>query len=160
MNTKKHHSGFSKILSFSVILLFLFFNVVQEQTVSYVKTTTDGGRDNSFVLKYGVKIYGGFACTETNLTEHNWEANKTVLSGDINHNNTLNNGNACRVVISASVMAGIVDGFTITGGNANGGFTAINVYRPRRIYHNCGGGIFNNIPSSPTLINNANQNLS
>jgi hypothetical protein len=52
-------------------------------------TDTIGGlsRFATFYITSGVKIYGGFAGTETSLAERNsaniWGANKTILSGDL-----------------------------------------------------------------------------
>ena len=43
-------------------------------------------RNNAFVLKSNVHIYGGFAGNETNLLQRNWNTNPTVLSGDIRYN--------------------------------------------------------------------------
>ena len=44
-------------------------------------------RNASFSMKAGVKIYGSFAGTETNLSERTlavMAANKSILSGDLN----------------------------------------------------------------------------
>ncbi len=40
-------------------------------------------RETIFYLDKNLEIYGGFAGTETMLAERNWQANPTVLSGDI-----------------------------------------------------------------------------
>ncbi len=48
----------------------------------YVPTATTD-RTVSFVLVDGVKLYGGFAGTETELTQRNIELNHTILSGEI-----------------------------------------------------------------------------
>lgn len=72
----------------------------------------------SFQLKSGVAIYGGFAGTEIALVERNWQTNVTTLSGDIDNDGTLS-GNSHHVVVASSLSGNVVlDGFTITGGNA------------------------------------------
>ncbi|MEZ4933813.1 MAG: hypothetical protein R2788_17040 [Saprospiraceae bacterium] len=51
-------------------------------TGTYFPTNTDN-REVSFVLKNGVKLFGGFSGTEMSLGERDWLAYPTVLSGDI-----------------------------------------------------------------------------
>ncbi len=59
-------------------------------------TTTDG-RDVTFHIPDGIKIEGGYnAATDT----RDITANVTILSGDIDNNNTLDNGNAYHVVFA------------------------------------------------------------
>ena len=86
-----------------------------------------------------MKVYGGFAGTETLLTDRNLTGNKTILSGDIGAAD--NSGdNVYHVVTFTNVSnTTVLDGFTITRGNAIGG-TAANLDQPR----NAGGGIYNN----------------
>jgi hypothetical protein len=110
---------------------------------------------DAFALKNGVAVYGGFAGTETSLAQRDWQTNVTVLSGDIDQNDTVDvNGvvtntaniagvNAFHVVTATNVMStAVLDGFTITAGNANS-FPLPN---------NFGGGMYND-NSSPTLRN-------
>lgn len=78
-------------------------------------------REHAFVLNRGVALYGGFAGTETARSQRDWERNTTVLSGYIE----LQGGsstNSYTVVIAGDDMGlpAILDGFTITGGKANG----------------------------------------
>lgn len=106
-------------------------------------TITTGDRNNAFVLKNGVRIYGGFTGSEILLTSRNPTANPTILSGDLNgdDNGFVNNGeNAYHVVVSAgNNSATFLDGFTISGGNANGS-TSITV-NSHSVGTNGGGGI-------------------
>ncbi len=76
-------------------------------------------RNTSFEIPDGVKIFGGFNGTETSQVDRNWIANPTVLSGDINQDNSPS-GNSYSVVYSLRVsLATIVDGFTIRDGCAD-----------------------------------------
>ena len=47
------------------------------------KPTTDDDRRISFIINKDVKVFGGFAGTETSLEQRNWNKNKTILSGNI-----------------------------------------------------------------------------
>ncbi len=114
-------------------------------------------RDKAFVLVDSVKVYGGFPDTandvyNTTLNDRDWNANPTILSGDIGIQGD-NTDNCYHVVISAgdSTAAGTLDGFTVTGGNADGGSTTITV-NTRSISRSDGGGIYNTY-SSPILTN-------
>ena len=116
---------------------------------------TDNDRASTFTLKPGVERYGGFAATETLRSQRDWTEHITVLSGDIDQNDAtdpygvvttttaINGNNAYHVVSSSSGVTetAVIDGFTITAGQANG---ASPDHR--------GGGMFND-HSSPTLTN-------
>ncbi|MGI6090014.1 MAG: choice-of-anchor Q domain-containing protein, partial [Saccharofermentanales bacterium] len=92
---------------------------------------------DTFTLKKGVKVYGGFAGGETSLSARNWVDNVTILDGQ---------GNVYHVVTGGSGATPDdtrLDGFTVTGGNANYPYGDNNSH---------GGGMFNN-NSSPTVVN-------
>lgn len=92
-----------------------------------------------FAVQPGVAVFGGFAGTETARTQRDPVANLTVLSGDVDNNDTTDaNGidvdishivgiNSYHVVVMNGIGATpmdantVLDGFTITGGAANGG---------------------------------------
>jgi predicted outer membrane repeat protein len=106
------------------------------------KPTTGTDRTATFTLKNNVEIYGGFAGTETSFSQRNVSTNVTTLSGDIG---TVNNtaDNVYHVVTSNSpANTAVLDGFTISGGNANGTGTNQNI----------GGGIY--IPDSNPILRN------
>lgn len=108
---------------------------------------TDNDRDATFQLLNRVAVYGGFTGTESTLAERDWENNPTILSGDINQTGDLT-GNAYSVVNgSGTYNTAVIDGFTITAGNAD--FNTFNLLNPNR--H--GGGMYNN-EGSPTVSNN------
>ncbi|MCX2482583.1 Ig-like domain-containing protein [Pedobacter sp. MR2016-24] len=86
---------------------------------------------SSFILKEGVKIYGGFAATENDLSERDTTAfqgaNETILNG----------GNKSYHVVYnrlALTKATVLDGFTIMGGRTRTSSSS---------YEFCGGGIMN-----------------
>jgi hypothetical protein len=113
-----------------------------------------GDRTATFQLKDGVSVYGGFAGDEITRDQRDWETNVTVLSGDIDgndatdargvvmHTDHITGSNAYHVVTgSGTDTTAILDGFTITGGQA--------VQDP---LNNYGGGMVNE-GGSPTLTN-------
>ncbi len=130
-----------------------------------------GDRMATFQLPASVAVYGGFDGTETSLDQRNWQANETILSGDLAGNDddfTNNDENSYHVVVT-SPEAGtttILDGFTLTGGNANdsvefdggglysedGSPTLVNLTFINNTATNDGGGMFN-WKGSPTLTN-------
>ncbi|MBI4559218.1 MAG: right-handed parallel beta-helix repeat-containing protein [Candidatus Hydrogenedentes bacterium] len=69
----------------------------------------------SIMLPDGVELLGGFAGGESRKDERDWEANETTLDGSV-----ARDGESAFHVIKMTGEA-IVDGFTITGGNACGG---------------------------------------
>lgn len=84
------------------------------------KPSYTGDQTKSFTLKFRMLLYGGFNGTETSLSERDWETNVTILSGDLNGDDTpdfANHSDNSYHVISG-VAGSTVDGFTITGGNA------------------------------------------
>ena len=104
--------------------------------------TEPAGREATFALKTGVKIYGGFPEDGGTWEQRDWKGNETILSGDIGTEGD-NADNSYHVVTAVGVAeTALLDGFTITGGNANG--AADNQKR--------GGGIYN-VSGSPSLAN-------
>ena len=118
-------------------------------------------RTISFVLKNGVSLYGGFAGTETQLSERDPNANPTYLSGDIGLPSVTSDNSQHVVVGSSTNSTAVLDGFTIlfgfgdSGGgmyNDGGSPSLTNV----QFYGNSaamGGGMFNVNGSSPILTN-------
>ncbi|TKC63648.1 DUF1565 domain-containing protein [Pedobacter hiemivivus] len=107
---------------------------------TYVSAATTGG---TFTLKTGVPIYGGFAGTETLLSQRVAAANglftvnESILHGqDINYH----------VVSSANNNTTLLDGFTITRGLTSRGSTSPSgIYAGAGIYVGSGAAIFQNL---------------
>jgi len=136
-------------------------------------------RNASFSMKAGVKIYGSFAGSESNLSERTaavMAANKSILSGDLNGDDVItgsgatlsitNNGENCYHVVfnnnnGLNTSNSLLDGFTITGGNADGsdgGGMYNSRVSPSLInltfegnQASKGGGIYNDFSSAPTI---------
>ena len=108
---------------------------------------TLGDRTAAFQLENGVAIYGGFQPGGGQWEDRNPTVYETILSGDLSGNDGLNfannDENSYHVVTGSGTGAlAVLDGFTITGGNANGSTNP--GYR--------GGGMYNE-SGSPTLVN-------
>jgi predicted outer membrane repeat protein len=71
-------------------------------------------RANTFQLKDGVGLIGGFDATETALHQRDVAANATILSGDIDENDTVDDNNSHHVVSGSDDIQ--LDGITITMG--------------------------------------------
>jgi len=75
--------------------------------------TTGTDRSATFQLKSGVAVYGGFAGTETMLSQRDSSANITILSGDIGSLGDISD-NSYHVVTGNGVDAtAIIDGLII-----------------------------------------------
>lgn len=78
----------------------------------------DGHRKNTFLLSPNVKIYGGFAGNESNLSQRNWATNVTVLTGEIQGDNQIDNNAYHVVMVEDNTGFSTLDGFVIEGGRA------------------------------------------
>ena len=83
------------------------------------KPTAGTDRKISFVLVDGVGLYGGFAGGETARDQRDWETNVAVLSGDIGAVGDKSDNSFHVVKFESLVGSTVLDGFTISGGNAN-----------------------------------------
>ncbi|MEM9991839.1 MAG: hypothetical protein AAF738_08750 [Bacteroidota bacterium] len=112
-------------------------------------TPSDYDRDATFEVMDGVQLYGGFAGHERQLEDRNWVNNPTVLSGEIGSSSTTDD-NSYTILYTRNVSEETrIDGFTITGGSANGLGDKGDLQR-------CGGGWFNDGTggnSSPVVVN-------
>jgi len=96
-----------------------------------VYTPDSDDRNVSFTIPASVKLFGGFAGNETVtaqlLSQREWEANATILSGDLNGDDADGNktDNSYHVLLFDSQAQSItestvIDGFYISGGYADG----------------------------------------
>ena len=117
------------------------------------RTSTDPTA--TFALQDRVGLYGGFSGDETYRSERDWDANVTVLSGDLGRDDSADlNGvvtdvddiigrNAYRVITAVSVGSStVLDGFVVTAGDADYAMGSVH----------SGAGVYND-NSSPTLTN-------
>ncbi|MCB9337202.1 MAG: T9SS type A sorting domain-containing protein [Lewinellaceae bacterium] len=100
------------------------------------KPTTGTSRFISFTLKNGIKLYGGFNGTEASLDERDWQTNTTILSGDIGVPGDSTDNSYNVLYCNAADSTTVLDGFTVTGGNADLA-TAPTNQRPKN-----GGGMY------------------
>ena len=84
---------------------------------TYKPDDVNDDRSVSFEMVEGVVVYGGFADTESSPYQRNWTLHQTILSGDIG---TLDNPNDNSYHVVKGANNAVLDGFMITGGNANG----------------------------------------
>jgi predicted outer membrane repeat protein len=111
--------------------------------------TSGTDRSISFVMKNNLAIYGGFDGTEDPLTfdlaDRDFVANETILSGEIGDQGTTADNSYTVVSGTGTNATAILDGFTITAGNANAGGGTVPDSR--------GGGMFIGDNSSPIISN-------
>ena len=134
-------------------------------------------RSKTFLLKNGVSLYGGFNGTETLLSQRNWTTNPTILSGDLNNNDDVtivnnnltfsnNDENVFHVVLTFNLTTITnLDGFTVKSGNANGGFTLVDLGFGFDFLNRNGAGIYSTSCNvylkitNTALVNNFAENL-
>jgi len=114
----------------------------------YTPDRGTGARTASFHLRNNVRTLGGFAGTETSSHQRSPNKNVTILSGDIKGNDgpgfANNDENSYHVVTASRTYPNtVLDGFIITGGNADGLIGS---------WHLDGGGIYSTADGL-TLIN-------
>lgn len=119
------------------------FNEVWVAAGRYTPAPPDGDRSVAFELIDGVGVYGGFAGTEGSREERLPDVHVTTLSGDLNGDDhrRRRDDNSYHVVFADAVSASaVLDGFTITAGNANGSCCG----------YNSGAGLYN-LLGEPTV---------
>ena len=107
----------------------VLLNTVDDAEIWVAKgtyTSVSSNRSTSFnIVNNGVKIYGGFAGTENQLSERDLLNNNTILSGDINGDDTgvsftgNNRGENMHHVVRINANDVVLDGLIINDGQAN-----------------------------------------
>jgi hypothetical protein len=113
-------------------------------------STSTNTRDYAFYLNKSLKIYGGFAGTETTLNQRDISANPVILSGDIGTVGDVTDNCYHVFIMSSLTSSAILDGFIIRNGNANANYnstpgasqTSYISYDSKTIYQYAGGGIY------------------
>ena len=90
------------------------------------KPSTTGDRNQTFTLKGGVPIYGGFIGGQSeDRPARDWNTHATILSGDLNGDDgpSLANtaDNSYHVLSAGANIAVTLDGLVVRGGNASNG---------------------------------------
>lgn len=109
----------------------------------------DNNRSSSFKMKNGLAIHGSFVGNEApnfDLSTRDFELNETILSGDIDQNDNIQDGtgNSYHILFNYNTgldSTAILDGFTISNANTDG-----------ERFDGIGGGILN-FNASPTIRN-------
>lgn len=101
-------------------------------------------RDSSFFVGKNVKIYGGFSGTETSIAARDWVAHPTILSGDIGIANDTADNSRHVLFLNNTYDSTVIDGLTITRGNANGQYEEPPI-------NGMGGGVVNYCNNYPDL---------
>ena len=118
-------------------------------------------RNKTFYLKSGVKLFGGFAGTETFFAQRNVINNSTVLSGNIG-SPSLQSDNCFHVVVisnqTATTTGSQIDGFSIRDGYADNSNTSY-ILNGKLVENVYGAGIYcingtNNIIGNNIITNN------
>ncbi len=107
------------------------------------KPTSGTDRNISFSMQNGVAIYGGFPNTgNPTFADRDWAAHETILSGDIGTPGD-DSDNSIHIFTNSNLDGtAVLDGFTLSGGNANG-FSAATQE----------GAAISNFQASPTINN-------
>ncbi len=112
---------------------------VAEGTYLPANTT---GRDATFQLVSGVVVYGGFDGTETVLSQRDYSANETILSGDIGVLDDTSDNCYHVVTGTGTDTTAVLDGIVVEKGNAS--LTTL---------PDCSGGGLTNYQGSATVRN-------
>ena len=113
------------------------------------ETDPDYPRYRHFTLKNKIAVYGGFSGNETSRDQRDVGKNETILSGDMDDDEHYSDSDLFHVIANASLdSSAILDGFTITGGNADLEGSGDKDYHEQH-----GGGMYNHDSVSAEIYN-------
>lgn len=122
----------------SAISVAIFGDSIWVASGIYKPSATD--RNISFNLKNGTHLFGGFAGTETSLSQRNPLLNITTLSGDIGTGG-VNTDNTYHIITAYNLnFTTTIDGFRIMDGNASTGHpygAGIDMDEAKLVVRNC-----------------------
>ena len=101
------------------------------------KPTAGTDRGISFEPRSGVRLFGGFAGTETALDQRDWEKYPAVLRGDIGAAGDSSDNSNNVLYLHQPDSSTVVDGFTLRDAVADGGLGGSAFGRIK-----CGGGLY------------------
>ena len=145
----------SKALDYARTCLGVHAINVAKGTYYPTGNQTGTNRDSTFLITRGLKIFGGYPIGGGS---RNIATNPTILSGDIGTINS-NTDNSYHVMVVAGLASiadsVLIDGFTVTKGNANG--TGTKLLNGKSINRFNGGGTV--IQENDNIIKLVNNNI-
>ena len=151
LNNSNVHDGTTWITAFNKLEDALSVACTGDQ-IWVAKGTYQPESNQTYTMKEGVKIYGGFENGD-NFSDRDWVTNSTIFKG---------NGNSVFTNVNGLTSSAELNGFTITDGIAfNGGGMVNYSYCSPALTNlifenngsNLGGAVFNEFNSSPVFTN-------
>lgn len=102
---------------------------------TYYPTSNQKDRKTAFDIPSGIKVFGGFAGTETSLQQRDFKVNKTVLSGNIGSKSDHADNSFTVVHFKNANASTVLDGFVIADGTSDGTGPSGDIER-------CGAGMY------------------
>lgn len=132
LNATGNNNGTSWINAFNNLQIALDGasnkNQIWIATGTYYPGQSGDSKNTTFHISKGVELLGGFIGTEVNATERNITENPTILSGDLNRDDIIDNFESNRndnvwtvmLVENRSANISVFDGLTFRSGHSNG----------------------------------------
>ncbi|WP_046759261.1 InlB B-repeat-containing protein [Kordia jejudonensis] len=151
-NAAGANNGTSWADAYTDLSVALAANPISDFWIKAGTYTPGTARTDIFTVTADQALYGGFSGTETMLSQRDPEMNVTILSGDLlgNDDGGLTFGNSTYTdnvirVLEITQNNVVLDGLTISGGNANGGNNSLKSGAAIRIFEACKNVTFNDM---------------